>query len=154
MIYDRLENVENYFDKGSALYKVVCFARDEADKLSTGVHKLDGDALKANIDEYETEPAENRRFEAHQKYIDVQVMLDGEERQDVVSVAPGLAPSIPYNPETDLAFFQTPEFFATIHLTPGAFVVYFPQDAHRPSCAVGDGPASVRKVCMKIKTES
>jgi biofilm protein TabA len=153
MIYDRLENVENYFDKNSTLYKAVCFARDEACKLNTGVHKLDGDALKANIDEYETGPVADRRFEAHQKYIDVQVMLDGQERQDV-SVAPDLVPSTPYAPETDVAFFQTPESFATIHLSPGSFVVYFPQDAHRPGCAIGDTPAPVRKVCMKIKTES
>jgi biofilm protein TabA len=153
MIYDRLENVENYFDKNSTLYKAVCFARDEACKLNTGVHKLDGDALKANIDEYETEPAENRRFEAHRKYIDVQVMLEGMERHDV-SVVSDLVPDIAYDSDKDVMFLQTPETCASIPLPPGLFVVYFPQDAHRPGCAIGDTPAPVRKVCMKIKTES
>lgn len=150
MIYDRLENAGTYFDEESPLYKAVCFARDEANGLAAGVHELDGDRLKANIDEYETEPAEERRFEAHEKYIDVQVMLDGGERQDV-SVAANLVPVDPYDPERDLVFFQTPENFATIHLKPGTFVVYFPQDAHRPSCAMGDNPEPVRKVCMKVR---
>lgn len=150
MIYDRLENVGTYFEKESLLYKAVCFARDEAAGLSVGVHKLDGERLKANIDEYQTQPADERRFEAHEQYMDVQVMLDGVERQDI-SVSTDLVPAVPYSLEKDIVFFQTPETFATVRLEPGTFVVYFPQDAHRPSCAADGVPASVRKVCMKIK---
>ena len=149
MIYDRFENAKNYVDLDSPIYKAICFARDAAAKLEDGTHELDGERLKACIGAYQTERADERRFEGHRKYIDVQVMMEGVERQDV-SVSSDLIPEASYDAGSDLIFFETPGHFTSVYMAPGYFVVYFPQDAHRPNCAVDGTPAAVRKVCMKI----
>jgi biofilm protein TabA len=50
-----------------------------------------------------------------------------------------------YNSESDLEFFSdSPDSWTMVN--PGAFAVYFPQDAHAP--LAGEGP--VRKVVVKI----
>ena len=148
MIYDRFENAGNYFPEESLLLRAVRFAAQQAAALENGDHWLEEGVLKALLQSYETSPAEERFFERHKKFIDVQVMLSGRERQDV-SQAPDLVPSMEYDEKTDLIKYENPECFSTILLEPGYFAVYFPQDAHRPNCAVGNRER-VRKVCMKV----
>lgn len=149
MILDRFDRVDLYFKPGSAMHKAVCFARDAAAALPDGVHLIDEKRLKANVESYETRPADERRFEAHRCYGDVQVMLEGEERQDFASG--GMVESaIDYNPEKDVEFFKTPPAFTSVHLQPGWFVVYQPQELHRPGAAAEGGPCRIRKVCMKV----
>jgi beta-galactosidase beta subunit len=36
---------------------------------------------------------------------------------------------------------------------PGIFIAFFPHDAHMPGVSVGDSPAFVKKVVVKIKAE-
>ncbi len=149
MILDRIENAHLYFAMDSALLRAVTFARDAAAALPDGRHGVEGEALLAIVETYETRPAASRRFEAHRRCCDVQVMLEGCERHDVTQVPDAMADGA-YDARKDVAFFKTPAQFSTVHLTPGFFVVYHPQDLHRPSCAVDDRPTRVRKVCMKV----
>lgn len=149
MIYDKLENIDKYFQPGDSIYEAVCFARDKAAAMSNGDHDLDGDRLSARVMTYMTAPAEQRKFEYHRKYIDVQVMLEGCERHDVAP-AKNLAPIGTFDAEKDILFLEPPELFATVNLEPGWFAVYFLHDNHRPNCSIGS-PEQVRKVCMKVK---
>jgi len=148
MIYDNLDNLETYFHSGEPLYEAVCFARDQAAELPDGDHGLPCGNMLARVMTYKTEPAEQRLFENHRKFIDVQVMLQGSERHDVVT-ARELIPDGDFNIGKDIGRFKASGLFATIHLEPGWFAVYFPQDTHRPNCCIGE-PVPVRKVCMKI----
>ena len=97
---------------------------------------------------YETQPASERRFEAHRKYIDVQLVLEGEERIDS-SLGTGLKTLQEYNDVKDVMFLETPEDFATVVLKPGYFSVFFPHDVHRPNCSVR-GARHVRKLVLKV----
>ena len=149
MIYDRIENAIKYFAKESLLLRAIQFAEQQAAALENGDHWLEEGVVKALLQAYETSPAEERFFERHRKFIDVQVMIKGMERHDVTQ-APDLVPNMEYDEKMDLIKFENPERFSTVILEPGYFVVYFPQDAHRPGCTVGSRE-SVRKVCMKVK---
>lgn len=147
MIYDKFDNLETCFQPGDPVYAAICFARDQAAGLPDGDHELPGGMI-ARVQSYDTELAEQRLFENHRRFIDVQVMLKGRERQDVV---PGqeLTPVGDFNIEKDMGRFEAPDLFSSIRLEPGWFVIYFPQDNHRPNCCIGE-PEPVRKVCMKI----
>ena len=48
-----------------------------------GSHPIDGERFFVNIVEYETTLPENRFWEAHRKYLDVHLMLDGQEQIDL-----------------------------------------------------------------------
>ncbi len=150
MILDRFERAGLYFAPDSAFYKAICFARDAAAGLPDGVHLIDGDRLKANVESYETKPVDERRFENHRMYGDVQVMLEGDERQDFAAVADPVTDG-GYQTARDVEFFQPLSSYTPVHLRPGCFVVYQPGELHRPGVAVGGEPGSVRKVCMKVR---
>ena len=149
MIHDLFENAEKYFVQESLLLRALRFAEQRAAELGDGDHWLEKGVVKALMQSYETSPAEERFFERHREFIDVQVMIKGMERHDVTQ-APDLVPDMEYDETIDLIKYAAPERFSTVLLEPGYFVVYFPQDAHRPGCAAGS-PERVRKVCMKVK---
>ena len=57
----------------------------------------------------------------------------------------------PYDPAKDVAKYAHPRSPTTrLHLRPGAFTVFHPQDGHQPGVAV-KGPATVLKVVIKFR---
>ena len=96
---------------------------------------------------YETIPDEESFFEAHLRYLDIHIMVDGSER---VEIAP---------PETLTQFEQNEvnDFYACrgeghykLTLSPGDFLVVFPGDAHKIKMCVGT-PKTVTKVVFKVR---
>ncbi len=114
---------------------------------------LDGDALFGVVMSYPTREVQDAVLETHRKYIDIQMVLVGAEGIDWFSRA-GLEEKTPYEPETDVAFYQHPDGVAPHHLAmqPGRFVVLYPEDAHRPQLNVGT--PSVKKVVVKVSVDS
>jgi len=105
---------------------------------------LEGDALYVTRFTYETLPLEDTFFEAHRRYLDVHLMVAGEERVELAS--PG-----------GLELFEhRDDFYAyrgaaeqSLILRPGSFLVVFPEDAHRIKIQV-NGPETVSKVVFKV----
>lgn len=98
---------------------------------------------------YTTEPRESCRFEAHRRYIDIQLMLAGEE---IIEIAPldTLEVDTPFEPDRDVGFFKTPAAPCTqLVLRPGDFAIFFPEDAHMPKVRVS-APCPLRKAVVKI----
>ena len=109
--------------------------------------ELKGGSVYATRFTYETVPAEESFFEAHRKYLDIHIMLSGSER---VEIAP---------PEklTEFDRVEANDFYAyrgegdyKLVLSPGDFLVVFPDDAHRIKMQV-DGPETVTKAVFKIR---
>ncbi len=106
--------------------------------------QLEGDALYVTRFTYDTLPLEETFFEAHKRYLDVHLMVEGEERVDLAS--PG-----------GLTLFEhRDDFYAyrgqaeqSLILRPGSFLVVFPEDAHRIKIRV-DEPHTVSKVVFKV----
>ena len=116
---------------------------------TTGKHLLDGDNAFFILAEETTEPASARRPEIHARYLDVQILLEGEE---LMGFHPRLAKDKPDEDKLatqDLAFFNQLEGEQFLVMAPGDFVVFWPDDAHRPLCAVTQ-PAKIRKVVIKV----
>ncbi|HCO62198.1 MAG TPA: YhcH/YjgK/YiaL family protein [Clostridiales bacterium] len=95
---------------------------------------------------YQTIPQEEGFFEAHRRYLDIHIMLAGGERVDV-NRPQALTPTQAQE-EHDFYAYQG-EGWHSVILRPGAFLVVFPEDAHRIKLQV-DGPETVSKAVFKI----
>lgn len=151
MIYDRFENLTLYCQPGTRLYRALVYARDVDGRTEDGRTDLDGDRLYASVATYETEPREERRFEVHRKYLDVQVLLEGEESIDV-SLERNLPVVEAYDEKRDVLFLAPPQQVASLPMRPGFFAVFFPHDTHRPGCHLRD-KRRVRKIVVKVVVE-
>lgn len=148
MIYDRIENWKKYFS-ANGLFKVESFLRKDLAKLQDGKHEIDGELIFAYVSTYETKPLVEAVIESHERYIDVQVLIDGEERLDCFSGCP-IEVKKTYDESDDVAFYHRPdEVPAAVILKPGRFVLFFPEDIHSPQIAV-KAPQQVRKIVVKI----
>jgi YhcH/YjgK/YiaL family protein len=122
------------------------FLRDtDVLSLPLGRHDLDGDRLFALVQEYTTKPAEQCRWEAHQRYCDVQFVARGSERIGVANID-RMAVEEPYNSDRDISFFMGSGDLIT--LTAGSFAIFAPQDVHMP-CIVAGTSEPVRKIVVK-----
>lgn len=147
MIYDTFENISWYAPPGSRLGEALVFARDAGPSIPDGRHAIDGERLYALVSTYETLPCAERRFEAHRRYFDVQVLLEGAEAIDVCP-PPAPEPLEAYDEGKDILFTPPPPRFVSLALKPGRFAVLYPQDLHRPGCHLDLG-CRVRKIVVK-----
>lgn len=108
---------------------------------------IDGQ-VTADVQSYTSEPAEARRFEAHDKFFDIQYVFEGEEFFGVCS-REGLNIT-EAKPERDTYFLERPTNFSMVLLRAGEFIIVPPEDAHMPKCCVCS-PARVRKVVLKVR---
>lgn len=113
-----------------------------------GKHEIDGSRLFYLISEDMTEPFEKRRAEYHARYLDIQIVLKGQEGM-TFSVLPAGKPDTDWLADKDIAFLAEGEQEKTLVLNEGDFVVFYPQEVHKPLCAVG-APAPVRKAVVKL----
>ena len=79
MIYDKLDNLETYAAISERLTKGLQLLRErDLSALEPGRYEGDGDDLYFMVQSYQTKE-QNDTPEAHEKYIDIQYMLSGEE---------------------------------------------------------------------------
>jgi biofilm protein TabA len=151
MIYDSFENIENYFLTGSPVFKALSFARTFDHSNPDGRYEIEADKIYALVSSYDTWPAAERRFEAHKKYADVQVVLEGEEKIEV-SLLRSLKPLEEYIETRDITFLESPRDYASLVMRPGYFAVLYPPEVHRPNCDL-HGIHHVRKMVVKVRLE-
>ena len=117
--------------------------------IAPGKYQLDGDRLYVSVAEGATKSMEETRWEAHQKYIDIQYVVNGKEKIGVApfSKAVGIEP---FSVEKDVGFYEIPEADCKYYVAqPGTFFIFFPNDAHRPGIVV-KGNEQVKKIVVKV----
>lgn len=110
---------------------------------------VDGERIKAQIQAYNTQEASAGLFEAHRLFIDIQIMVSGEETMLWVPLARLPEVHTPYDYVKDVVFFQEPAWSVPLRMGEGDFVIFFPSDGHKPKCQA-DKPEAVRKIVVKI----
>lgn len=124
----------------------------EADlkKLPIGKQELEGKHLFIAVSEYDSKDLNETKYESHKKYIDIQYVISGEEKMGITTLDK-VEPDGIYDEEKDLAFYHSTE--GEYHnATPGNFLVFFPEDVHRPSVKVGES-VPVKKAVVKLLIE-
>ena len=112
-----------------------------------GRYDIDGDNIYAMVQEYETKPSAEKKFEIHKEYIDIQYIISGEEIIGYESLDK-LTPIADYAPDAQL-FFMNQEY-DKIKFASGELTLLFPNEPHAPGVAVNDVPSTVRKIVVKI----
>lgn len=148
MICDVLDNADLYASVHPLLGRALDFARQFDPATAEGRIDIEGDDLYAMVVSYDTSPADERLFEAHKRYIDVQILLQGSERLDVAFT--GGTVTKPYEDDSDAILFGDALEFSSLVLTPGTFAILFPHDIHRPGCDVHNAEG-VRKLVLKLR---
>ena len=150
MIVDKIENAGVYADLSERLAKALeVLKKEDFSKKAEGRYDIDGSNLYYLVQRYQTKPMEQCKLEAHENYIDIQFVADGEE---ILAYTPidNLEVTTPYNKEKDIVFYKTPAKITSVNLTEGMFCVLYPQDSHMPKCQLS-GPSNVLKVVVKVK---
>lgn len=101
------------------------------------------------VQEYETKYPHEARYEAHQKYVDIQYIVKGVERMEFAETS-ALKVDEPYNPEKDVMFLKEPKVIDACIVEAGDYRIFYPEDAHRPGLCV-DKPAKVKKILAKVR---
>lgn len=113
-----------------------------------GKHDIDGNNLFYLISEDSTEAQAERRAEYHARYLDIQIVLRGQEGMTFSTLSAG-EPQTDWLADKDIAFLAEGAQEKTVILNEGDFVVFYPGEVHKPLCAVG-APAKVRKAVVKV----
>ena len=144
MIIDDLKNITKYKNVPK---EAVDFLMNLSKNSVSGHFEL-SNGIYANIDIYEPKTLENCKFEAHKKYIDIQMLLDGMERLDYTTTDV-LEISQEYDEIKDVMFFNnSSKCFDSVILAPYKFVFICPWEAHKPQISTGCN--LVKKVVVKI----
>jgi biofilm protein TabA len=148
MIIDTLASAEKYY----GLHKnfKAAFEYLNAQNLETiEVGKYDiADGLKAIVSDNEgkTAAVSAEKFECHNKNIDIQVCIRGNESIGWKPRNDCKAPKGEYNDEKDVLFYNdAPDMHFA--LKGGQFVIFFPEDVHAPM--IGEG--LIKKLVVKVK---
>lgn len=107
---------------------------------------IEGDNLYSTTSFNRGRLSTEAKLEAHNKYIDIHVCLQGEETIGWQHRDKCTQPAGEYDPEHDIIFFNDePDQY--IKLKPNTFAIFYPTDCHAP--LIGDG--LIKKVVFKIK---
>ncbi|QDU97310.1 YhcH/YjgK/YiaL family protein [Lignipirellula cremea] len=149
MILDRIEHADRYASVHKRFADAFAWIRAaDWEKLEDGRHEIDGDQLYAVVSRANGIGKEKSLLESHRKYIDIQYIFEGKELIGWSPLADCTRVSEPYDADKDMGFFfDRPDTW--VHVPVGAFVVFYPDDAH--ATLGGEGLAA--KVIMKIAVD-
>ena len=149
MIYDLLKNVSSVGVVRDSLAKALQWADVFDVNQPDGRYEIDGEAMYAIVVTYDSKPVSKLFFESHEKYIDVQIVLDGQEYLDV-ALDEALTVRAAYDPEDDASLWDYDGAFSSLVMKPGRFAILWPSDVHRPARKL-DKVAPVRKLVVKVR---
>lgn len=144
MVIDKIENLEKYASLNPLFSQAIEFLKStDLNAHEIGKVKLQGDDLVVNFAQARPKTKEEAKLETHNRFIDIQIPLDGVE---VMGYTPRAdLPDSEYNAEKDITFYPgLAESYLTIK--PGMFAIFFPEDGHAP----GVTPDGVKKVIVKV----
>lgn len=147
MIVANLTNKSEYYGIHPELDKALDLLTPEfLASVPTEKTLLDGENLFVTKYHLDTLSFEQTSYEAHRKYLDIQLLTEGAERVDIahpdgLTLAENRGDFYGYTGEAD----------QTVMLRPGNFIIVFPGDAHRLRIAVKEPGEKFTRVVFKIK---
>jgi len=151
MIFGKVDSLaEDKLYLAEALVKGLEYLqKTDFSKLAVGKYEIEGSSIYALVQEYQTAPKAEKKVEAHQKYIDIQYIAQGNE---VIGFAP-------FSPESeikenlldqkDAIYYKSVKGEMDLIMSNGMYAIFFPGEIHRPGCNYGNG-GQVKKVVVKI----
>jgi biofilm protein TabA len=143
----------SYFKNKERWDKSFTFLKsNDLSSLEIKRHEIDGDNAYAPVSEYLSKTEEEGKFEVHRRYIDIQYVINGEEKIGLAPLANRRDVITPYNDENDIEFLTVSD--SEYHkATPDNFFIFFPSDIHKPGMRTGQDSVTIRKIVVKIKVD-
>ena len=114
--------------------------------MEEGKHIIDGDDVFASVTNGQGKQPEEALLEAHDSYIDIQLLMTGDETMGWKDRSTCNDETADVRPDNDIIFFDdVPDIYFT--LEPRHIAIFFPHDAHAPM--IGEG--QIKKVVVKVK---
>ena len=155
MILGNLNNIEKEIEfYPKAIQEGIQFLLEHSlRELPSGRTDIDGEKLFAKVSSYATEPTDCRRPERHERYIDVQCIVEGKEKIGFGRIEDAGRIDTDDLVDKDILYYDRKEGMADenfLSLSSGMFAIFFPWDVHRPNCSADGTSSKVKKVVIKI----
>ena len=124
----------------------------DLEALENGRHDL-SEQVYMNVMEFDTVEADSKQAELHHKYLDIQLLIRGEENVEVSATYPNLSLYDEYRDADDYQLTPQIENKSTVTLLPKMFAVFFPYEPHKPGCTVNGKSSFVKKLVVKVPVE-
>lgn len=144
MIVDHLSHLSRYAGLGDNFAAAVRYFEEHGtDSLLPGRTEIDGDRVFVNTAVNHLDRTE-MSWEAHARYADIQLVLEGEER-------------FGWSDEAEMDSLDSERDFRTCRarpkavftLGPGQFVIFLPGEPHAPGNPAGE-PSDCKKAVIKV----
>jgi biofilm protein TabA len=146
MILSALSQSSRYATLHPLFQRAFDYIRDtDLMALAPGRHTILGEDLFVIAEQAQGKSKEQAQLEAHRKYIDIQLVLEGDEQMGWKPLADCLNPLSDYSTDKDIQFFRDAPA-SWIAVPPDHFCIFFPEDAHAPLVSNG----LVHKIIFKI----
>ena len=128
------------------------FAKKNENKilsLVNGSYDVGYNNIKMNLGKYFTKSENEKFWESHKKYLDVQIMINGTEKVAINDIRDMEVKS--FDEEKDLTILEGDKAFDIIMKT-GDVLVFFTNDVHKPELNVSenDNSGNIRKIVTKV----
>ena len=152
-------NIDNIDKDGGdfhpVIYSVLEYLRaTDFSNFPDGAYPMPHTDFILKIQRYNTRPIEDCRPESHEKFIDVQFVVKGEEVLGWCPLSPELEIFSPYDEKNDATLYKNLLPESSMMLTARTYAVLFPLDVHRPCGSLEDDePSKVTKIVVKVPVE-
>lgn len=145
MITDKISNFYKYSKLFPEAFKII--QENDLFKFQPGRHPVNENVFIL-VNEYETNLQPKTQYENHHEYVDIQLLLQGQEDIGYAEVSE-LKPVKSYDSEQDYELLEGEGNLLTLHY--GSFIIFFPGEAHQPGIANCNTTSSNRKLIFKVK---
>ena len=147
MVFDTLDNFWKYI-KLNDLFKDVFYFLQHNELINLPLGKIDinNSGAFAIISEYNTKKLEDSFIEYHKKYIDIQIVISGNEKIGYCF----------YNENNNVMFDEEKDFgklnadLIFFELSSSNFAIFFPFEGHTPQLDNNNISSFVKKIVFKI----
>ena len=151
MILDTLNQAEKYFGLSRGIKMGLEYLqKTDFSQVKDGTYELDGREVFVAVMSYNSK--EKGRFEAHEQYIDIQYVIEGNG--EIMGYAPvtELGEMTEAKTEKDIYFYDNAAEGIKLTVKKGMFAIFMPQDGHKPGCML-TVPEPIRKAVVKVRVK-
>lgn len=150
MIFSMLASSSRYESLHPLFPRAFDYIRDtDLSALAPGIHPIIDQQLFVIVEVASGRTRAEAKLEAHRRYIDIQLVLEGVDEMGWKALADCHQPLDEHDAERDIRFFAD-GVTTWISTPPDHFCIFFPEDAHAPLVSEG----AIRKVIFKIAVDA
>lgn len=147
MIFDVIERLELYAPIIPGLRDVAKeMQREDFISREDGTYYTDS-GIRYFLQSFQSDPDKDK-YEVHEKFIDVQIVLSGREMLKATTYESELPEN--FRKENDFGSKMEDNSENDMVLTPGRFALLLPGEPHLPGLSISQTPEDVRKAVFKI----